>query len=295
LQTACLAQAVCFGAAYVKADEIKFGKTAMDDLIKTCVAPLFVPATRPDRFAKAVQSGADAIIIDFEDAVSESDKTTARDRLMRNDLPQYPILFRVNAVASTWFKDDVETIVKLGQRCVLLPKAETVGDIAAVRRINTQIQIVAIVETAKGMANARALAMAGVERLAFGSLDYCLDLGCAHERDAMLAARSELVLASRLAGLPPPLDGVTVEIGQDEKLFSDAGYAASLGFGGKLCIHPSQIAHVKNAFAPSERDIERAEKILTLSKDGIAMVDGAMVDAPVRLRAKAILSRANKV
>lgn len=267
----------------------------MNTTFTTCIVPLFVPATRPDRFVKAAQSGADAIIIDFEDAVAKTEKVAARDQLTKAILPEGAILFRVNAVSTPWFNDDIAVITKLGQQGVLLPKVESADDLNAVRTLNPSAEIIAIIETAKGLANARAIAAAGPLRLAFGSLDYCVDLGCAHERDALLEARSELVLASRLAGIAAPIDGVTAKIGDDAVVKSDAAYAAALGFSGKLCIHPTQIAPVKLAFAPSAMEITWAERILAASQDGVAVVDSMMVDAPVRLRAQAILARAAKI
>jgi citrate lyase subunit beta / citryl-CoA lyase len=262
--------------------------------LQTCVAPLFVPATRPDRFVKAAQSAADAVIIDLEDAVAADEKMKSRAALTKKILPHGAILFRINAVSTQWFKDDVAAIAKLGINCVMLAKTESVEDISKVRAIAPKMQVIALVECAKGIANARGIAACGVIRLAFGSLDYCVDLGCAHARDALLAARSELVLASRLAGIAPPLDGVTAEIGKEDILKSDASYAASLGFGGKLCIHLTQIVPVKLAFAPSAKEIAWAERILASCKDGVAVVDGMMVDTPVRLRAQTILARSAK-
>jgi citrate lyase subunit beta / citryl-CoA lyase len=266
----------------------------MDHSFQTCVAPLFVPATRPDRFAKAAQSGADAVIIDLEDAVSAVEKVKARAALTRDILPDCPVLFRINAVATQWFKDDAAALAKLGINCVMLAKTEGINDIAQVRAIAPHIQIIALIESAKGLANARAIAAAGAVRLAFGSLDYCVDLGCAHEREALLSARSELVLASRLAAIAPPIDGVTAQVEDEAALKNDAAHAAALGFSGKLCIHPTQVAPVKLAFAPSTQEIAWAERILASSQDGVALVDGMMVDAPVRLRAQAILARAVK-
>ena len=267
----------------------------MNNTFETCVTPLFVPTTRPGRFEKAAQSGADAIIVDFEDAVATSEKVTARDQLTKASLPEGPILFRVNAVSTPWFKDDIGAVTKLGQRGVLLPKVESADDVNAVRSIAPSSEIIALIETAKGLVNARAIAASGPLRLAFGSLDYCVDLGCVHQRDALLAARSELVLASRLAGIAAPIDGVTAQIGDDAAVKSDATYAAALGFSGKLCIHPTQIMSVKLAFSPSAKDIAWAERILDASQHGVAVVDGMMVDAPVRLRAQAILARAAKI
>jgi citrate lyase subunit beta/citryl-CoA lyase len=113
----------------------------------------------------------------------------------------------------------------------------------------------------------------------------------AHLREALLLARSELVLASRLGGLAAPLDGVTASLGDGQLAEDDARYAAELGFGGKLCIHPAQIAPVKRGFEPSAVEIAWAERVLAAADDGAAVVDGAMVDAPVRARARRIMAR----
>jgi len=256
----------------------------------SCLAPLFVPADRPDRFAKAAASGADAIIIDLEDAIAPDRKAPVRDALSRDGLPAAPILLRVNGTATEWFAGDVTAALALGIDGLLLPKTETLDDVAKVRTAGL-FDIVALIETARGLANARAIAGGGVARLAFGSIDYAVDLGCAHEREALLAARSEIVLASRLAGLPPPLDGVTTAIDDPAAAEADARYAGSLGFAGKLCIHPRQIAAVRAGFAPTAAEIDWAESILAAPDGGATRIAGTMVDAPVRQRARQILAR----
>src|SRR5262245_44986757 len=216
--------------------------------VLTCLAPLFVPADRPDRFAKAAASGADAIIIDLEDAIAPDRKAPVRDAMSRDQLPAAPILLRVNGTATEWFAGDVTAALALGIGGLLLPKAETLDDVAKVRTAGL-FDIVALIETARGLANARAIAGGGVARLAFGSLDHAAERGCGHERGAWLAAGREIVLASRLAGLPPPLDGVTTGFDDPADAEADARYACSLGFAGKLCIHPRQIEAVKAGFA----------------------------------------------
>jgi citrate lyase subunit beta/citryl-CoA lyase len=263
---------------------------AMREAALTCLAPLFVPADRPDRFAKAAASGADAIIIDLEDAIAPDRKREVRDALSRDVLPAAPILLRVNGAATEWFAGDLAAALALGIDILLLPKAETPGDIATVRAAEA-FGIVALIETARGLANARAIAGGGVDRLAFGSIDYAVDLGCAHEREALLSARSEIVLASRLAGLHSPLDGVTTGFDDPGEAEADARYASRLGFAGKLCIHPRQIEAVKAGFAPTAAEIDWANAILAAPEGGAAKVAGTMVDAPVRQRARQILAR----
>ncbi len=256
-----------------------------------CVAPLFVPATRPDRFAKAIASGTDAVVIDLEDAVAPTNKNQARDALKSDVLPRHPTIIRINGPATRWFEDDLRMVKRLRLITLMLPKAESAEDIDKVRRIDATVQIIAIIESAKGLANARQIACSRVARLVFGSLDYCVDMGCAHEPDALLLARSEIILASRLAGLPPPLDGVTTDIKSAESVSSDAQYSAKLGFGGKLCVHPTQITPVMRAFLPSDAEVKWAQTILELGGTGATNIGSTMVDEPVRLRARQILAK----
>jgi citrate lyase subunit beta/citryl-CoA lyase len=129
--------------------------------------------------------------------------------------------------------------------------------------------------------------------LAFGSIDFAADIGCAHTRAALAIARFELVLASRLAGRPGPIDGVTASVKDADLVRSDAEYAGEIGFAGKLLIHPAQIEPAGRGFAPNLADIALAERILAASRsEGATVVDGAMVDAPVVLRAQQLLNRA---
>src|SRR5690606_28286269 len=116
-------------------------------------------------------------------------------------------------------------------------------------------------------------------------------LGCAHTRDALLSARNELVIASRLTGITPPIDGVTTVTDNDQIIADDARYSASLGFGGKLSIHPRQVEPIKRGFLPDQAAVTWANKVLA-SGDGAIKIDGEMVDEPVRIRARQILSRA---
>ena len=253
-----------------------------------CVAPLFVPATRPERFAKAAASGADAVIIDLEDAVASSEKVASRDALR---FAKSTFIVRINGSTTPWFADDVAACKAQGVAAIMFPKVERVAEIDHLNILSNHIPIIALIESTFGLANARAIASSAVARLAFGSLDFAADFGCAHEPDALLFARSELVMASRLAGIAAPLDGVTVSLDDSALLQEDSRRAASLGFGGKFCIHPKQIKTVLTAFRPSTDEIAWAERIMRVADDGVANVGGTMVDAPVRLRAQRILRR----
>ncbi|SCW47009.1 citrate lyase subunit beta / citryl-CoA lyase [Sphingobium faniae] len=261
---------------------------------RLAIAPIFVPATRPDRFAKAAQSGADAIIVDLEDAVAAADKDAARDALAQADLPPVARILRINAAGTSWHEKDLAAAAQLAFDAVMLPKSEMEGDIAFVRAaIGPGKPIIALVETALGVAQAATLARCeGVERLAFGSVDFCADLGCANEWDALLHARSTIVLASRLGGIAAPIDGVTLELKDDAKARDDARRASALGFSGKLCIHPRQVGPVLEGFAPTAEEIDWAQRVASVGDQGAVSIDGLMVDPPVLRRAEQILARA---
>lgn len=263
--------------------------------MQASITPLFVPGDRPERYAKAAASGADAIIIDLEDAVAPANKAQARAALAtKGALPEgVEIYVRVNAANTQWYQEDLAALAPLPLAGVMLAKSESAHEVAQASALAAGKPVIALLETALGLAMAREIAAAAcVRRLAFGSIDYCADLGAAHLREALLTARSEIVLASRLAGLLPPLDGVTATLDDDAVPEDDARYALALGFGGKLCIHPRQIAPVRRGFAPTAEELAWAQRVMAAGEQGAVAVDGAMVDAPVRARARQILKRA---
>lgn len=255
----------------------------LDDII----APLFVPASRPDRFEEAAASGADAVILDLEDAVSPAEKNRAR-AAVRSDFTDLPVIVRVNAPKTPWHRDDMAAVARLNLAAIIVPKAELDAELPSLTASNTTL-IIALIETALGLSQARNIArLPSVSHLAFGSIDFCADIGCAHTRDALLAARSELVLASRLAGLAPPIDGVTSSVDDADLIVSDARYARDLGFGGKLAIHPRQITAIRNGFRREPSEIEWAKAVLA-SNEAVSVIDGRMIDEPVRKQALMIL------
>ncbi len=263
---------------------------------------LFVPAERPDRIDKAFASAADAVICDLEDAVAPAAKPAARQALAewlaRADRAlAKPLVVRINSGDSAWFDDDLALCRSPAVQQVMLPKAERAEDIARVFAA-TGKPVIALVETAAGMDDVRTVARApGVVRLAFGLIDFQLDLGLPGESDALLVFRSQLVLASRVAGLAPPVDGVSVAIGDAAAVGADGRRARGLGFGAKLCIHPSQAQPVNDAFTPGADELAWARRVVDAMRDagGAAVaVDGKMVDRPVQLRAEALLRQAGQ-
>jgi len=264
---------------------------------RTARSLLFVPGSRPDRFDKALAAGADAVVIDLEDAVAPADKDGSREAVAAWLAPRHPVVLRINGADTGWFADDLALCGHPGVAAVMLPKAERAADIAALRDAGVA-SVIPLIESAAGMAGVAAIATApAVQRLAFGSIDFQVDLGMRDAlEDELLVFRSQLVLASRLAGLQAPVDGVSTAIDDADRLRDDVLRARRLGFGGKLCIHPKQVASVNRHFAPTEAERAWAQRVLdaAAASGGAAVaVDGKMVDKPVILRAQAILHEAS--
>ena len=265
---------------------------------------LFVPGHRADRFDKALASGADAVVLDLEDAVAPQDKVAARDALARylaaaDDDRRARLVVRINDERTPWFDDDLQLLAATRAAAVMLPKAERVATLARVRSACPGIGVLALVESARGVLNAEALAAAdGVQRLVFGTLDFALDLDLVDDPASgpvgLDAAASRLAWASRAAGLPPPVAGVTPAIHDPALLRADFARARAHGFGAKLCIHPQQVAWVHQALRPTEAEIEWAQRVIdaAASTSGAVQLDGRMIDRPVVERARRLLQRA---
>jgi citrate lyase subunit beta/citryl-CoA lyase len=264
---------------------------------------LFVPGDRPDRFAKAAACGADLVVCDLEDAVAADAKVAARAAIRDWLGAGGRAAVRINAVDTQWYAADWASLVGLdGLVAVVVPKAEDPEALASLSaELGAQVPLVALVETALGLHRAFELAaVLGVARLAFGALDFALDAGTADDDEALLYARSSLVVASRAARLSQPVDGVTVALDDPETAEQDATRARRLGFAGKLCIHPRQVQAVNAAFSPTAAEVEHARRVVVAAggaspgAGGAATrVDGQMVDAPVLERARRVLARAD--
>lgn len=257
---------------------------------------LFVPACRPERFGKAASSGAQQIIIDLEDAVGPEDKEAAR----RNALDWFSQggmgALRINGADSPWFDADLTAVSGLTDITVMVPKAsaQTLGYVS--RRLPNR-KLLALVESVDALVHIHDLASTpGVARLAFGNLDFSLDARMPCAGPALDPARFAIAMASRQAGLPPPIDGVTIELEDEATLASDIERARALGFTAKLCIHPRQVGQVNEGFAPSVAEAAWARRILDATEKGgggAVRVDGRMVDRPVLERARAIMAALN--
>jgi citrate lyase subunit beta / citryl-CoA lyase len=251
---------------------------------------LFVPGTRPDRFDKAVATGADAVILDLEDAVGADDKPLAREDARAWLEAGGRAVVRVNGRSTPWFAEDVAAAARAV--AIMLPKAESPEDVAAVRAaLDTDVPVLALVETARGVAAVRDICRApGVARVAFGNVDLAAGLGVEPTaRDALLAARSALVYASAEAGCAPPVDGPTLALDDEDRLADETAYARGLGFTARLCIHPRQVAVVARVLAPDEDELAWARAVLAAASGGVSVHDGQMVDEPVLARARRLV------
>lgn len=255
---------------------------------------LFVPGDRPDRFAKAQDSGADAVVCDLEDGVAPAAKVQARAEVRGWLAAGGSAWVRVNAPGTDDGLGDVEAMRGLpGLQGLMVPKSESAGQLENLAGRAGGCRVVALVETAAGVLEAANIARSpAVDRLAFGSIDYAGDIDAIESDDSLLLARSLLVLASRAAGKAGPLDGVTTDLLTMEPVQAAAAYARSLGFVGKLCIHPRQVAAVAAGFAPQEREVRWAREVVEAEASaGAVAVAGHMVDRPVLERARRILAK----
>ncbi|HUH59325.1 MAG TPA: CoA ester lyase [Candidimonas sp.] len=260
---------------------------------------LFVPATRPERFAKALAAGADAVIIDLEDAVEPDAKDGARQHVgdFASAHPQVAFCVRVNGHGTPWFDADLALCASHGNiDCVLLPKAESAAQIAPLAGAGKSV--LPIVESAMGVLSLAELAAApGVQRLSFGSLDLMLDTGTAPDtKGASLLldyVRCQILLHSAACGLAAPLDGVYPDFSNAAGLAALAAQVRDMGFGGMLCIHPAQVPTIHAAFAPTAAQVDWASRVVAKadSTGSFAFqMDGKMVDAPVIERARQIIA-----
>lgn len=276
---------------------------------------LFAPGNHARRVEKALQLSADAVILDLEDAVATAEKAATRP-LVKAALegPRTGLGYvRINAAPTPFCHGDLLEIVGPRLDGIILPMAEAAWHLQAVDWLvaglerdrgvpEGQIDLIPIIETARGLSAVDEIARATrrVKRLAFGAGDFTLDVSATWSRDEaeLTPVRSAIVVASRAAGIEAPLDTVWTDLTDAEGFRSSCQRAADLGFQGKMCIHPDQVAVTNEVFAPSPEEVARAERVVSAFKkaeaEGLASitVDGRFVDYPIVYRAERVLARA---
>ena len=267
---------------------------------------LFTPATRPARFDRAAQSGADVLIIDLEDAVPPADKAAARAAALAALAvpPAQPIqrALRINAPVTP---DGLEDLLALARGtggqpdCVIVPKTDGADTIrwidALLAGAGRPLPLVALIESARGIAAVEDIARASprLAALFFGAADLSADLGCATAWEPLLSARSRLVNAAALAGIEA-VDSPFFALDDSVGLERETAAALALGFGAKAAIHPSQIAAINATLTPTDAETAQARHILAESVKGVAVVDGRMIDEAMARKARRTLSRATR-
>jgi len=265
---------------------------------------LFVPGRDAHRIGKALESAADAVVIDLEDAVAQEEKEAARrvvKEAMREKGSRPHVYVRINGLHSPFWQADCECAQEAGFAGIMVPKVGSAEDIVRLKReLTAEMTIIPLIETARGVhfAYEIALADAAVTRLAFGAVDYSLDLGIAltDEQLELVYPRSRLAVASRAAGIDPPIDTVFTDLNHEKGLIRETRMAKRLGFRGKLLIHPKQIQPVHTVFSPTKDELAWAQAVVeafqAAEKQGVAAisVDGKMVDYPVYKHALTILA-----
>ena len=276
---------------------------------------LFAPGNHVRRVEKCLTLGADAVILDLEDAVANAQKAATRatvvEALQRPRRCQGYV--RVNSLGTEWSHGDFVAVVAAGVDGIVVPKIESASDLQTAEWLlkslerehglpDGGIDLIPIIETAAGFSNIGCIARAArrARRIAFGAGDFTLDVGITWSADEgeLLPYRTAFVVESRAAGLEPPIDTVWVTLKDAEGFRRSVQRAKDLGFQGKLCIHPDQVPVVNECFRPTEAELGHARRVLEAfgraERDGLAaiQVDGQFVDYPIVYRAERLMARA---
>jgi citrate lyase subunit beta/citryl-CoA lyase len=257
---------------------------------------LFAPGHNEKLLTRVFEAGADAVMLDLEDAVPPQAKPRARAMVV-DVLSDRGAWVRINAVGTQTAAADLEAIRGLAAG-IRIPKVESADDVRWVRERAPGTPLICAIETARGILAAPEIASApGVRHLSLGGVDLRRDLGAGDGNLQTLYARSHLIVASRAAGIDPPIDGVYTRLDDDEGLREQSAFARSLGFFGKSAIHPRQLAVLHDVFTPSTEELEWAQAVLDAfeAADGeaVKLEDGEFVDLPVAERAHRLLELAH--
>jgi citrate lyase subunit beta/citryl-CoA lyase len=267
---------------------------------------LFSPGDQPELLRKAPGTGADTVVFDLEDAVAPTAKDRARETVVdvlsaTEFSPDCEVCVRVNADRDV-ARADIGSVADAARLdAVMVPKVEARADVEAVAELlaehDREVPVIALCESAAGVLHAEAIAAAdAVDAVAFGAEDLAADIGATRTEDGteVLHAREHVVLAAAAAGVDA-IDTVFTDIEDTDRLASETAFALELGYDGKMCIHPGQVAVVNDAFTPSGERVAWARRVLDAAAEsdaGVVRVDGEMIDAPLVAQAEAVRERA---
>ncbi|MFV3126659.1 HpcH/HpaI aldolase/citrate lyase family protein [Niveispirillum sp. KHB5.9] len=263
---------------------------------------LFVPGARPERFGKALAAGADIVCIDLEDSVPPAGKDAARAAaiafIAERGAPD-GLWLRINPVRSQAGLADLLAVLNAPKSpaALMLPKLTDPADLALLDEVlgERKVALVPLIETAAGLRNAASIATAKrVRALLFGAVDLSAELGCALEWEPLLYARSALVAAAAEGGVGL-FDVPHIDVADADSLAAGTARARALGFTGRACIHPSQVAVVNDVFIPTEAETARARRVVeafAAAGGGVALLDGKLIEIPVVRAARRVLAAA---
>ena len=267
---------------------------------------LFTPATKPERFAKAAAAGADALILDLEDAVAPADKDKARrtalEYLARPAAPGPVRVLRVNAIETHAGIADLAALLDSPAEpdLVMLPKVNAAAHLQILDKLLTtagkRTRIVALIETAQALSAIDGIARATprLGALIFGAADMAADLGAVTGWGPLLGARSRIVAAAALAQVPV-IDSPFFDFKDADGLTRETAEAIALGFTGKAAIHPDQVAVINKALTPSADALSHAHAVMEQNKKGVGVIDGQMIDEAVARKARRTLVAAGEM
>ena len=279
---------------------------------------LFAPGNHSRKVEKVFQVGADVVILDLEDAVAIAEKAATRATVVAALKKEYRGLgyVRVNSLDTDFAWGDFPVVIGTWLDGIVLPKVETADQLQTADWIIAQLEresgmevgsvdLLPIIETGLGLHNIEEITSAGtrVKRVSFGAGDFTRDMNLVWTgaEDELAYARSRIVLASRTAGIEPPIDTVFIDLKDQKNLKRSTKRALEFGFQGKLCIHPDQVSLVNDVFTPDEAEVNRAEKIIAAFKEaeeaGSAsiQVDGYFVDYPIVEKAQRVLELTERI
>ena len=292
--------------------------TATSETIRPLRSWLFAPGNHPRKVEKVFQVGADAVILDLEDAVAIAEKEATRTIVLNALQTDHPCLgyIRINALETDFALEDFNAIVQPQVDGIVLPKVESADDLTRADGIITDLEkqrglpiggidLLPIIETAKGVHRLDHIAGSGtrVKRLSFGAGDFTKDMGIkwSGEERELIYPRSRFTLASRVAGLEQPIDTVFIDLANDEHFKQSVHTALTFGFQGKLCIHPKQVPVVNMVFTPTDKELEQAKAIIAAFEQAEAagsasiQVNGYFVDYPIVEKAERVVKLAEAI